>query len=475
MTMRLFICSNSTPAVPAGPDDMLRPAAPGGLIPHVVTLLGAHGGEWFFPWDAESTTTWPSQLQGVGTNPIAVADKVRRSHYETISIETLVWLFHYLHDTVRTPAFDSRLHTAWRAYEHVNEAFADRVAQKTRYAADGMVIVNDYPLMLVPQALSRRANRARVVYAHQVPWCEPDYFGLLPAPIRDQILASLLTCDTLVFHAQRWLSAFARCCERYVAGVKIEDDRIEHSAGTTYLRAVPFPLDTPTVRALRDSESGERWADLIRRRAQGRKLLVRVDRLDLWKNHLRGITAFEELLHRRPTLANDVWFLTVLSPTRYRSTRHQEYEAACRAAVERLNTAYGTGTRPQVATLLYPERAEESRHRGLAALSLADSVLVNPTIDGFNLVAKEALLLGQGPILLSRNTGAYEYLAGAVTPLDPFDVTGTCDALEPALTGAPHHGPQTRAQQHASVLLGSSTQWLTSVLGGVPASLPASH
>ncbi len=51
---------------------------------------------------------------------------------------------------------------------------------------------------------------------------------------------------------------------------------------------------------------------------------------------------------------------------------------------------------------------------------------MNPTLDGMNLVAKEALYLGErAPLLLSVNAGAYEQLAGHVTPIEPFDVEST--------------------------------------------------
>lgn len=66
-------------------------------------------------------------------------------------------------------------------------------------------------------------------------------------------------------------------------------------------------------------------------------------------------------------------------------------------------------------------------------------VLINPTYDGFNLVAKEALLLGDLPsVVLSRTAGAYEQLARAVVPVDPFDVNETGNALE--VRAQPHEG-----------------------------------
>ena len=65
-------------------------------------------------------------------------------------------------------------------------------------------------------------------------------------------------------------------------------------------------------------------------------------------------------------------------------------------------------------------------HRGDA---LADVVLVNPIVDGMNLVAKEAVLVGERlPVLvLSETAGAAEQLAADSLSIAPADVAGTAE------------------------------------------------
>jgi trehalose 6-phosphate synthase len=72
----------------------------------------------------------------------------------------------------------------------------------------------------------------------------------------------------------------------------------------------------------------------------------------------------------------------------------------------------------------------------IAALRRADVVLVNPIVDGMNLVAKEAVLVGERlPVLiLSETAGAAEQLAADSLSVAPADVIGTAEQLERALS-----------------------------------------
>ncbi len=466
--MRMFVCSNSGPARPRAAGERLRIAAAGGLLPHLLALLEA-GGEWVFPQTHSDAPGWPRQVGGVVLHPVPVDQRQRRHHYEVVSVETLLWLFHYLHDTVASPAFDAQLHRAWDTYRQVNELVAKRLALACGGGGDeAVILVNDYHFLLVPGQLARLGTptHARVVYSHQVPWCGPDYFGLLPGPMREQILASLLCCHTVVFHSPRWAEAFARCCDRYLPAADVADGLVQYRGRITRLVAVPLPLDSAQVLRLRQAETTRRWGKRLDEVAGGRQLLVRVDRLDLWKNHLRGFAAYETLLRRRPALADETWFLAIAARTRYRSARHEAYEAACRAAVARINELAAGRGRPEAVTLLHPDRPGETRQPGVAALRQASAVLVNPTYDGLNLVAKESVLLSEtSAILLSRTAGAYEQLAAAVAPLDPFDVMGTAEAIEAALVGGIRADPAAAGRVRDQVLTEDAHGWLRAVLG----------
>jgi trehalose 6-phosphate synthase len=71
----------------------------------------------------------------------------------------------------------------------------------------------------------------------------------------------------------------------------------------------------------------------------------------------------------------------------------------------------------------------------VAAYLEYDVLLVNPVMDGLNLVAKEAPLVNQrdGVLVLSREAGAFEELSDWVVAVDPLDVDGQAAALERAI------------------------------------------
>ena len=69
-------------------------------------------------------------------------------------------------------------------------------------------------------------------------------------------------------------------------------------------------------------------------------------------------------------------------------------------------------------------------------MKLYDVLLVNSTIDGMNLVAKEGPVVNTrgGIVILSETAGAYSQLRDGVLAVAPADVEGTAQAMYRALT-----------------------------------------
>ncbi|MEV0407766.1 trehalose-6-phosphate synthase [Actinoallomurus sp. NPDC050550] len=382
-------------------------------------------------------------------------------HYETIGVRLLLWLFHYLLDTSRQP--DGRLAEAWSGYEAVNRAYADRVATLMTGSPDEFVLVNDHHLFLVPEMLGRRGGRrGRVAFFQGLPWCEPDYFGVLPAYIRDRILASLLCADVIGFHCTRWARAFLGCCARYLPGCAVDDDGVTYDGYRTRVVVAPFPLDVAAVERLLDEPATAEWRGRLDREGRGRRMIVRADRIDLWKNLPRGFTAYRNLLEREPGLAGEWWFCAVATPPGRPTERTLALQRECEGMVADLNERFGAPGRPAV-SLIYPDPAT-TRNCVVAALSGADVMVVNPTFDGMNLVAKEALFLGErARLLLSVNAGAYEQLADHVTPVHPFDVEATASAMLDAMAAG--DVPAGRAAARRSLREQDANSWLDRMMG----------
>ncbi|MCO5995922.1 trehalose-6-phosphate synthase [Actinoallomurus rhizosphaericola] len=462
--VKLIVCSNSAPRWQDGAG--LLPRSPGGLVPLLATLLGEHGGDWVCtmpadgPQGAEPVET--TRLPGdVTLHRLRLPPATVEQHYEGIGVRVLLWLFHYLLDTARQPG--EGLAEAWSGYEAVNRAYADRVASLMTGSPDEFVLVNDHHLFLVPEMLRRRADRrGRVAFFQGLPWCEPEYFGVLPASIRDRVLAGLLCADVVGFHCTRWARAFLACCARYLPGCAVDEDGATFDGHRTRVTVAPFPLDVAMVERLRGEPATAEWRARLDRDAGGRRMIARADRIDLWKNLPRGFAAYRSLLDRDPGLAEEWWFCAVATPPGRPTERTRDLRRECEETVADLNERFGAPGRPAV-SLIYPDLAT-TRNCVVAALSRADLTLVNPTFDGMNLVAKEALYLGErGPLLLSVNAGAYEGLAGHVTPVHPFDVEATASALRDAMTC--HTTPAERAAARRLLRDQDATDWLNRMMG----------
>ncbi|MFL5694088.1 MAG: trehalose-6-phosphate synthase, partial [Ktedonobacteraceae bacterium] len=120
-----------------------------------------------------------------------------------------------------------------------------------------------------------------------------------------------------------------------------------------------------------------------------------------------------------------------LVPSRQTLLKYQRHNTDVLKMVDEINQKYGTDDWLPIHAF-----CDNDRTRALAAMQYYDVLLVNPIIDGMNLVAKEGPVVNQrnGVLVLSRTAGAFQQLGKASIPTSPTDVTETADALYKALT-----------------------------------------
>jgi trehalose 6-phosphate synthase len=106
---------------------------------------------------------------------------------------------------------------------------------------------------------------------------------------------------------------------------------------------------------------------------------------------------------------------------------------------------------------------EDNYPRSVAALQLADAVLINPISDGLNLVAKEQALLStrDAVLVLSTEAGVWDELrdAGAIG-VNPYDVSATADALHAALSMPASERRARHESMRAAALSRTPSHWL---------------
>ncbi len=397
--------------------------------------------------------------------------EMHRQHYEVICSDYLAKLFHYLYSPAYSPVFDYRFNEAWNGYRRINRLFAHAVAKQH---SDEVLLVQDTHLMLLAAQLPhvvRGGIKVPKLYFHHVPWCTPDYFAMLPEPVRKEMLAALLQFDVVGLHSNRWVASFVDCCNRFLAGCSSDGNEVRWRGRRTRILPSPAPLDAEPVRTMRQSTRTDEWIARFRLTQAGRWTLVRVDRADLWKNVLRGFLAFDALIERRPDLADQLLFLAILSPTRMWLPENRHYLHDCIDLADRINQRWtGRGVRAPIALHLEPDSAVSDRCRAFAGLHIADAVLVNSIFDGLNLVAKEAVLIGERPpvIILSENTGAYDEMADAVLGINPFDVKQTARAIERAYALPPAERVRRARRLRRMIEARTTSTWIEEQLASLP-------
>ena len=355
-------------------------------------------------------------------------------YYNTIANPLLWFLQHSMWDAPRTPNITPEIWEAWSAYERVNQIFADAIVKEVERAEHpAIVMLQDYHLYLVAGQLRGRLDRSALVslFLH-IPWPGSDYLALLPHAMRDGILRSCCALDVIGFHANRYRRNFLNSCRAYVpdAAVDYNAYTVTLDGHTVHARIYPISIDVPALQAQAETSTTVRDHRHRLRSHTGDQTIVRVDRIEPSKNIVRGFQAFELLLEQHPEHRGRVKCLAFLVPSRLGVEEYSRYLEEIMVTVGWINTRYGTGDWQPVELFV-----GEDYERAIAAMQLYDVLLVNPLIDGMNLVAKEGPTVNDigGVLVLSEGAGAAEQLQHAALTVSPTDIVGTADALHEAL------------------------------------------
>jgi trehalose 6-phosphate synthase len=292
-------------------------------------------------------------------------------------------------------------------------------------------MLQDYHLYLAAALIRERVPDAVLQHFTHIPWPEPRYWQLLPQTMRRAICESMVANDIVGLQTERDVTNFLATAYDNLPGVEVDAaaSALRYRGREVAVRAYPISVDPPRLRRVVRSAEARRHVARLAALA-GEPTIVRVDRLDPSKNIVRGFEAFDRLLRRRPEFRGRVRFLAFLVPTREKVPAYRRYREQVMALVERINARYG---RPgwQPIEVFY----ENHYLQALAGMTLYDVLLVNPVLDGMNLVAKEGPIVNEraGVLVLSEGAGAHNQLAGWALSVAPADVEGTAETLERAL------------------------------------------
>jgi trehalose 6-phosphate synthase len=347
--------------------------------------------------------------------------------YNSVANSMLWFVSHLLYATPSSPAFGQRSRREWEAYTSYDDAFAAALAEEA--ASGAAVLVQDYHLSLTPRQLRQRRPDLRIAHFSHTPWAPPEYFRLLPDPIAADLLTGLLGADAVGFNSRRWADAFARCCVD-VLGATYDGAAVCFDGRRTTVDVHPLGVDGPELQARAEQADVVSKLAGVRELVGDRQLVLRIDRTELSKNIVRGLEAYRELLRRWPEHRERVVHLAFAYPSRHDLPEYREYTGAVQRVAREVNEEFATP-----GWLPVHLEVKDDYPRSLAAMRLADVLVVNPLRDGMNLVAKEGPVLSERGVglVLSREAGAADDLGEDALLVNPFDVSQTAEALHVAL------------------------------------------
>jgi len=456
MTQRLLIVSNRLPVTAEVRDGEVQLAlSTGGLA---TGLRGASGvGETLWiGWpgelrrlDARRQRELDRELEENGLAAVYLNRREVQGFYESISNGVLWPVFHGHIDQLPLEL------PGWDEFVHVNEKFAQVVAQ--RYRPGDLIWIHDYQLVLLPKMLRERIPDASIGFFLHIPFPPYETFSVLPW--REKILQSMLGADLIGFHTPSYLHQFTTALQRLL-GVDADIDRVQYDGREIRLGTFPMGVDAIAWNARAAEPEVLHDVDALRRDATGRKVLLGVDRLDYTKGILRRCLAVERLLSEEESLSDQLRFIQVTVPSRQRVEAYTGLRRRVDELVGRINAAHSSAT----AVPIHRMHQSLSEHELSVLYRAADVMLVTPLRDGMNLVAKEFVASRvdeDGVLVLSEFAGAASEF-GEALHVNPYDLDGTARAIRTALSMSLPERQQRMRALRERVFTHDARGWATS-------------
>jgi trehalose 6-phosphate synthase len=410
--------------------------------------------------------------EGPGDVPVLMLDiptAIFEAAYNGIANSVLWFVHHLLYDTPSQPLFDARFRADWAAYHAYNDSFAAALADQG--SAGARILIQDYHLALAPRLLRDRRPDARIAHFSHTPWAPPAYFRMLPDDVAAAILDGMLGADRLGFLADRWAGAFLDCCAEVLgAHVDRAGRRVTHRGRATEVAVHPLGVDAQALRARARADDVRAHAATLTAATGDRQLIVRVDRTELSKNIVRGLAAYRELLATRPQWHGRVIHLAFAYPSRSAIPEYRAYTDKVVQVAAEINEEFGT---PDWQPVML--EVKDDYPRSLAACGIADVLLINPTRDGMNLVAEEGPILSERgcALVLSREAGAASLIGDEALLVNPYDISGTTEALHAALIMTVSERQRRCAAITAAASAAAPQRWLAAQLSSLDQPGPA--
>lgn len=378
--------------------------------------------------------------------PTFLPQDLQKKFYHGYCKQYLWPLFHYM--LPMCPDHGDRFDRAlWQAYVCANKIFADKVMEVIN-PEDDYVWVHDYHLMVLPTFLRKRFFRVKLGFFLHSPFPSSEIYRTLP--VRDEILRGLLNCDLVGFHTFDYARHFLSCCSRML-GLDYASKRghigLDYFGRTVFIKILPVGIHVGRIESALNLPCTSVRVKEIQEQFKGKKVIVGIDDMDIFKGISLKLLAIEQLLLQNPEFQGTLVLIQIINPARSSGKDVQEAKRETYLIARRINEMYGSPDYEPVVIIDRPvPRFEKS-----AYYAVAECCLVNAVRDGMNLVPYKYIVCRQGTptldealgvksdtpqtsmLVVSEFVGCSPSLSGAIR-VNPWDIDAVAEALNLALT-----------------------------------------
>jgi trehalose 6-phosphate synthase/phosphatase len=408
---KTIIVSNRLPVTISKRKEGLKiQESPGGLAT-CLRSLGEESDVVFVGWpgywpanDAEKRFIRNNLIKHHKCYPVFINPAEIGKYYYGFTNRTLWPLFHYF------STYCAYEESEWEAYKRVNQKFFQEIYKLTD--PQDVFWIHDYHLMLLPALIRGSYSNSTIGFFLHIPFPSSEIFRILPW--REEILEGLLGSDLIGFHTYEYARHFLSSVLRLL-GYEHEFGSIHVENRIVNVENFPMGIDSAHIEELLQQPSIQKEIKNLREttRAQKRKIVLSVDRLDYTKGISQRLKSIELFLEKNPYWHGRFICIMLCVPSR---TKVRQY-SLLKEEVDRLvGTINGRFGRPGWIPIHYMYRSLPF-DKLLPLYAVADVALVTPIRDGMNLVAKEYVASktdNTGVLILSETTGAASELGEAL-------------------------------------------------------------
>jgi len=472
----IIVASNRGPVLfkkdENGKIELIRGA--GGIVGSMIPFMQRTHGTWVSSAIGECDHHMDNMYQGKVPIPLEDPEyyvqfiKTEEDTYNGFNgkfANPLLWFIHHsMWNPPYSPCADDELHQAWDSYQYVNSRFADAIGEDVRTSQKTPIgMLEDYHIYLTPKLIRKQHPDVLMSQFVHIPFPPPEIFQQLPNHMQIEILESILTNDVLGFHIPRYKNNFFQTIRHILPHALVDEvvGEIVYNGHVCRVRTYPISIDAETIQnhaqdpkvIFKEKEVDEIVGDC--------KLIYRTDRADLSKNIIRGFQAYDMFLDKYPEWKEKVKFIATLMPSRQDIRIYREYTDNIRELVREINEKHAT---PDWEPIKYICRGDYDLV--IALLKRYDVLMVNPILDGMNIVAKEGSVVNEnnGVLILSTGAGCYEELKEGAICINPYDIRQTAESIDAALLMDETAKKELITEARAAVARNDLNRWVSDQL-----------